>query len=78
MMLLGYWLWSWVTIGSTIGFLLFAYFTKKIKIKGYSIDDLLNRINEIPKKIHRKNFVLGMCRYLVFHINIIFCFWHLM
>lgn len=74
MMLLGYWLWSWATIGSTIGFLLFAYFTKKIKIKGYSIDDLLDRINEIPKKIHRKNFVLGMCRYLVFSHQYYFLF----
>lgn len=74
MMLLGYWLWSWITIGSTIGFLLFAYFTKKIKIKGYSIDDFLDRINEIPKKIHRKNFVLGMCRYLVFSHQYYFLF----
>jgi hypothetical protein len=74
MMLLGYWLWSWVTISSTIGFLLFAYFTKKIKIKGNSIDDLLDRINEIPKKIHRKNFVLGMCRYVVFSHQYYFLF----
>lgn len=74
MMLLGYWVWSWVTISSTIAFLLFAYFTKKIKIKGYSIDDLLDRINEIPKKIHLKNFVLGMCRYLVFSHQYYFLF----
>jgi hypothetical protein len=53
---------------------LFAYFTKKIKIKGYSTDNLLNRINQIPKKIHRKNFILGMCRYLVFSHQYYFLF----
>lgn len=74
MILLGYWLWSFGIIAITIAFLLFAYFTKKIKIKGYSIDDLLNRINQIPKKIHRKNFILGMCRYLVFSHQYYFLF----
>jgi hypothetical protein len=74
MILLGYWLWSFGIISITILFLLFSYFTKQIKIKGYSIDDLLDRINEIPKKIHRKNFVLGMCRYLVFSHQYYFLF----
>lgn len=74
MMLLGYWLWSFGIIGITIAFLLFSYFTKKIKIKGYSTADLLDRINEIPKKIHRKNFLLGMCRYLVFSHQYYFLF----
>lgn len=74
MLLLGYWLWSFGIIGITITFLLFSYFTKKIKIKGYSIADLLDRINEIPKKIHRKNFLLGMCRYLVFSHQYYFLF----
>ena len=74
MILLGYWLWSFGIIAITILFLLFSYFTKQIKIKGYSIDDLLDRINEIPKKIHRKNFVLGMCRYLVFSHQYYFLF----
>ena len=74
MMLLGYWLWSFGIIAITIVFLMFSYFTKKIKIKGYSIDDLLDKINEIPKKIHRKNFILGMCRYLVFSHQYYFLF----
>jgi hypothetical protein len=74
MLLLGYWLWSFGIIGITIAFLLFSYFTKKIKIKGYSTADLLDRINEIPKKIHRKNFLLGMCRYLVFSHQYYFLF----
>lgn len=74
MFLLGYWLWSWGTIVITIAFLLLAYFTKQIKIKGYSLDDLLDKINEIPKNIHRKNFILGMCRYLVFSHQYYFLF----
>lgn len=74
MLLLGYWLWSFGIIGITIAFLLFSYFTKKIKIKGYSTADLLDRINEISKKIHRKNFLLGMCRYLVFSHQYYFLF----
>lgn len=74
MLLLGYWLWSFGIIGITIAFLLFSYFTKQIKIKGYSIADLLDRINEIPKKIHRKNFLLGMCRYLIFSHQYYFLF----
>jgi hypothetical protein len=74
MLLLGYWLWSFSIILITIAFLLFSYFTKQIKIKGYSIDDLLDSINEIPKKIHRKNFILGMCRYLVFSHQYYFLF----
>ena len=74
MLLLGYWLWSFGIIAITIVFLMFSYFTKKIKIKGYSIDDLLEKIHEIPKKIHRKNFILGMCRYLVFSHQYYFLF----
>ncbi len=66
MMILGYWLWSVGIIVITITIFLFSYITKKIKIKGYSIEDFIKKINEIPKKIHRKNLILGFCRYLVF------------
>lgn len=41
-------------------------FTKKITIKGYSFQLLLNKINEIPKTIHQKNIFLAICRYLCF------------
>jgi len=74
MLLLGYWLWSFGIIAITMAFLLFSYITKQIKIKGYSTADLLDSINEIPKKIHRKNFLLGMCRYLVFSHQYYFLF----
>ena len=74
MLLLGYWLWSLGILVIIIVFLLFSYFTKSIAIKGHSIESLLERINEIPKKIHRKNFLLGMCRYLVFSHQYYFLF----
>ncbi|HEX9981273.1 MAG TPA: hypothetical protein VGB50_11985 [Flavobacterium sp.] len=39
---------------------------KKISIKGYSIDKVVKKVNSIPQKIHRRNTVLAICRYLVF------------
>ncbi len=47
---------------------------KKIAIKGYSIEKLIHKINEIPKHIHRKNILLGSCRYLVFSHQYYFLF----
>ncbi|WP_395052190.1 hypothetical protein [Flavobacterium sp.] len=66
--------WSFGIIIITISFFLLSYFTKKIKIKGYSIEDLIEKINEIPKKIHRKNLILGFCRYLIFSHQYYFLF----
>jgi len=74
MLLLGYWLWSLSILVFTVVFLFISYFTKTIAIKGYSIESLLERINEIPKHIHRKNFLLGMFRYLVFSHQYYFLF----
>ncbi|MGH2664535.1 hypothetical protein [Flavobacterium sp.] len=42
------------------------FFAKKITVKGYSIEKLIHKLNEIPKFIHRKNIGLGIGRYLVF------------
>lgn len=66
--------WIFGIIAFTIVLFLFSYFTKKIKIKGYSMEDLIEKINEIPKKIHRKNLILGFCRYLVFSHQYYFLF----
>jgi len=57
-------------------FLTFAilFSVKKITIRGYSIERLLHKINEIPKSIHRKNLFLGICRYLVFSHQYYFLF----
>ena len=74
MLLLGYWIWSIGIIAVSILFLLVSYFTKTIAIKGYSIENFIERNNEIPMKIHRKNVLLGMCRYLVFSHQYYFLF----
>ncbi len=61
---------SWSSVGLILmgltAFIIFILSTKKITIKGYSIQLLLNKINEIPKNIHRKNIVLAIFRYLCF------------
>lgn len=71
---LGYWKWSLLIILFSFLFFLFSFFFKKIKIKGYSIEKLLYKINEIPKPIHQKNILLGICRYLVFSHQYYFLF----
>jgi len=50
------------------------FFLKKINIKGYSIEKLIHKINEIPKSIHQKNIFLAICRYLVFSHQYYFLF----
>ncbi|MFA9188550.1 hypothetical protein AAGV33_01815 [Flavobacterium sp. FBOR7N2.3] len=59
-----------------ICFLLFGilFFSKKINIKGYSIEKLIHKINEIPKRIHQRNILLGISRYLVFSHQYYFLF----
>ena len=74
LLFLGYWKWVLIIIAVSIFFLLFSIFLKKIKIKGYSIEKLIQKINEIPKPIHRKNIVLGILRYLVFSHQYYFLF----
>ena len=71
---LGYGLWVLVILGICIFFFLFSFFLKKITIKGYSIEKLTRKINEIPKAIHQKNIFLGICRYLVFSHQYYFLF----
>lgn len=65
-----------VSILFGICFLLFGilFFSKKINIKGYSIEKLIHKINEIPKAIHQKNIFLAVCRYLVFSHQYYFLF----
>ncbi|MFV8357125.1 hypothetical protein ACNQGB_13170 [Flavobacterium sp. XS1P32] len=53
---------------------LVLFLVKKITIKGYSIEKLIHKINEIPKSIHQKNIFLGICRYLVFSHQYYFLF----
>ena len=72
--LLGYWKWSLAITLMAFAFWLLAFFTKNIKIKGYSIQKLVHKINEIPKRVHQKNTLLALCRYLVFSHQYYFLF----
>jgi len=72
--ILGYQFWVLVLVISVLGFWLFAFGLKKFTIKGYSIEKLIAKINEIPKRIHQKNIFLGICRYLVFSHQYYFLF----
>jgi hypothetical protein len=72
--ILGYQFWVLVLIISVFGFWIIGFGLKKFKIKGYSIEKLITKINEIPKAIHQKNIFLGICRYLVFSHQYYFLF----
>lgn len=63
--------WDKVFIGICIvSFLIgIILYTKKVNVKGYSIEVLFQKINEIPKKIHRKNIFLAICRYTCFTLQ---------
>lgn len=74
LLIIGYWNWSLGILGLSIFLFLFSIFSKKITIKGYSIEKLLEKINEIPKTIHKKNIFLAVCRYLVFSHQYYFLF----
>ena len=63
-----------VLFGAFVLLFLVLFSLKKIKIKGYSIEKLIHKINEIPKPVHRKNIVLGVLRYLVFSHQYYFLF----
>jgi hypothetical protein len=66
----------WVSVIGSSGFAIWLLFfgLKKFKIKGYSIEMLIHKINEIPKSIHQKNIFLAVCRYLVFSHQYYFLF----
>ncbi|NHM06716.1 hypothetical protein G4D82_05750 [Flavobacterium sp. CYK-4] len=55
-----------IVTGLCLFLFLGSFFLKKFTVKGYSIEKLIRKINEIPKPVHQKNVVLGWCRYLVF------------
>jgi len=72
--IIGYWKWALAIIGLACFLLLASFLSKNIKVKGYSIEKLLTKINEIPKTIHRKNILLAIGRYLVFSHQYYFLF----
>ena len=72
--ILGYWKWALSIIALSMFFILFSFLSRQIKIKGYSIERLFQKINEIPQRIHNKNTLLALCRYLVFSHQYYFLF----
>jgi len=74
LMILGYGKWVLIIIFIAFFFFLFSFFFKKITIKGYSLNRLFQKINEIPKKIHQKNILLAVLRYLIFSHQYYFLF----
>lgn len=63
---LGFGKWVFLLLTIVLGFGILGFGLKKVRIKGYSIEKILSKINEIPKKIHRKNSYLAVFRYLIF------------
>lgn len=63
-----------VVFGILILLFILLFSVKKITIKGYSLEKLIHKINEIPKSIHQKNIFLGICRYIVFSHQYYFLF----
>jgi hypothetical protein len=72
--ILGYWFWVIAILGLGFAFWILGFGLKRVTIKGYSIDKLIRKINEIPKSIHKRNIFLAVCRYLVFSHQYYFLF----
>ena len=72
--ILGYRFWVLVILIALFGFLALGFISKRIKLKGYSLENLISKINEIPKAIHRKNMLLGIARYITFSHQYYFLF----
>ncbi|TRW21530.1 hypothetical protein FMM05_19940 [Flavobacterium zepuense] len=53
-----------IIIGGIAVLVAAVFASRKITIKGYSLQLLFEKINEIPKTIHRKNILLATGRYL--------------
>ncbi len=74
LLVLGYNFWVTLIFATVFGFWILAFLSKKIKVKGYSLEKLISKINEIPKNIHQKNTLLGIARYLIFSHQYYFLF----
>jgi len=63
-----------IVFGIFIVAILTSFFFKGFTIKGYSLEKFIHKMNQVPKKIHRKNIFLGVCRYLFFSHQYYFLF----
>lgn len=53
-----------VVVLGICGLILVVFFSRKVTFKGYSLRLLGQKVNDLPKVIHRKNNVLAILRYL--------------
>ncbi|RZJ71665.1 MAG: hypothetical protein EOO45_11635 [Flavobacterium sp.] len=53
-----------IILATIIAVVAIVFSSRKITIRGYSIQKLGDKINELPKRIHRKNGLLAFFRYL--------------
>jgi hypothetical protein len=74
LLFLGYPFWVMGIVGISFFFFGICFFSKKIKLKGYSLEKLIDKLNEVPKLIHRKNILLAIGRYLTFSHQYYFLF----
>ena len=74
LLILGYSKWVLLLSLIVLALLFFLLLLKKITIKGYSLDKLFKKINEIPRRIHQKNILLAVARYLIFSHQYYFLF----
>ncbi len=74
LLVLGYYQWVLLILGAVLIFFAISFFIKNFKIKGYSIQKLITKINEIPRAVHQKNIYLAIGRYLIFSHQYYFLF----
>ena len=65
-LVLGYYGWTFASIGIVIVVAIAIFFSKNVQIKGYALQDFITKVANVPTKIHYRNVVLGLARYLVF------------
>jgi hypothetical protein len=63
-----------ILFGMFIILILASLILRRFTIKGYSLEKLVHKINQIPKSIHQKNILFGLSRYLVFSHQYYFLF----
>lgn len=69
LLLLGYFDWLIGALSILLLLWILVFVLKKIKIKGYSINTLIDEIYKIPKDVHRQNTVLGISRFVFFTLQ---------
>lgn len=74
LLILGYWLEVGILLLVVLGLGLLFFLLKKITIKGYSLNQFFEKINTLPKKMHQRNLVLAVLRYLTFSHQYYFLF----